>query len=119
MRGDGGRRTEPSIVDRWNAAYFDNGLSTGALSALAGLVTAERDAQALADRVFRLMRMAQFEPTDLSLFTAWTIGFSAPRTVPSAWNNAVPPVTMAGRHHKLDDYIHILCRSLLFGTMLG
>lgn len=72
---------------------------------MAGLVTAERDAQALADRVFRLMRMAQFEPTDLSLFTAWAIGFSAPRTVPSAWNNAVPPVTMAGRHHKLDDYI--------------
>jgi SAM-dependent methyltransferase len=59
----------------------------------------------LADRVFRLMRMAQCEPADLSLFTAWLIGFSAPRTVPSAWDGAVPPVTMAGRHHRLDDYI--------------
>ena len=95
----------PNIVDRWNAAYFDDGLSPGALSALAGLVTAEQDAQALADRVFRLMRMAQFGPADLSLFTAWAIGFSMPRTVPSAWDGAVPPVTMAGRHHRLDDYI--------------
>jgi hypothetical protein len=95
----------PNIVDRWNAAYFDNGLSPGVLSALAGLVSAEGDAQALADRVFRLMRMAQCEPADLSLFTAWLIGFSAPRTVPSAWDGAVPPVTMAGRHHRLDDYI--------------
>lgn len=44
----------PNIVDRWNAAYFDNGLSPGVLSALAGLVSAERDVQALVDRVFRL-----------------------------------------------------------------
>ena len=90
----------PNIVDRWNAAYFDNGLSPGVLSALTELVSAEGDAQALADRVFRLMRMAQFAPADLSLFTAWLIGFSAPRTVPSAWNGAVPPVTMPGRHYR-------------------
>jgi len=95
----------PNVVDRWNAAYFNNALSGGVLAALAGLVTAEPDAQALADRVFRLMRMARFEPADLSLLTAWAIGFSAPRTVPSAWEDAVPPVTMAGRHCKLDDYI--------------
>ncbi|MGH3909496.1 MAG: hypothetical protein ACRDRM_01575, partial [Pseudonocardiaceae bacterium] len=94
----------PNVVDRWNAAYFDNALSAGALEALAGLVTAEPDAQALADRVFRLMRMARFEPADLSLLTAWALGFSAPRTVPSAWQDTVPPVTMAGRHCKLDDY---------------
>ncbi|MGH3943181.1 MAG: hypothetical protein ACRDTG_32070 [Pseudonocardiaceae bacterium] len=95
----------PNIVDRWNAAYFDNALSAGAVAALAGLVTAEPDAQALADRAFRLMRMARFEPADLSLLAAWALGFSVPRTVPSAWRGAVPPVTLAGRHRKLDDYI--------------
>lgn len=95
----------PSIVDRWNAAYFDDGLSPAALSAMGGLVTAAPDAQALADRVFRLMRMAGFKSTDLSLLTAWAIGFSAPRTVPSAWSGAVPPITMPHRHHRLDDYI--------------
>lgn len=95
----------PNIVDRWNTAYFDNALSLKALAALAGLGTAEPDAQALADRVFRLMRMARFAPADLSLLTAWAIGFSAPRTVPSAWGGTVPPVTMAGRHRKVDEYI--------------
>lgn len=49
--------------------------------------------------------MARLEPADLSLFTAWLIGFSAPRTVPSAWNGTVPPITMPRRHHRLDDYI--------------
>jgi hypothetical protein len=40
-----------SIVDRWNAAYFDNRLSRGALDALVGLKDASADAQALADRI--------------------------------------------------------------------
>ncbi|HET9257669.1 MAG TPA: hypothetical protein VFO16_21065 [Pseudonocardiaceae bacterium] len=97
--------TVPGIADRWNAAYFDNNLSAGALSALAGLETARPDAQALADRAFRLMRMARLKPADLSVFTAWQIGFGTPRTVPSAWAGAVPPVTLPDRHRRLDAYI--------------
>jgi CheR methyltransferase, SAM binding domain len=94
-----------SIVDQWNAAYFDNRLSPGALVALTTLNDASADVQALADRAFRLMRVAQFDAADLSVFTAQTLGNTMPKTVPSAWGGAVPPVTMAGRHHKLDDYI--------------
>ncbi len=94
-----------SIVDRWNAAYFDNRLSLGAVAALNGQAEANADAQALADRVFRLMRVARFDPADLTSLTAWLIGFGVPRAVPSAWDGAVPPITMTGRHQKLDDYI--------------
>lgn len=105
MNRDGGGWAVSSIVDRWNAAYFDTRLSPGVLAALESLVEADADAQALADRVFRLMRAARIDPADLSVFTAWLIGFSAPRTVPSAWNGQVPPVTMPSRHHKLDEYV--------------
>lgn len=94
-----------SIVDRWNAVYFDNRLSAGALDALANLSDAGADAQALADRIFRLMRVARFDAADLSAFTAWLIGFGGPRTVPSAWDGEIPPVTMSGRNRKLDDYV--------------
>lgn len=93
-----------SLVDRWNAAYFDDRLSSGALAALSPLNEASADAQALADRAFRLMRLARFDAADLAVFTARTLG-TVSKAVPSAWDGAVPPVTMAGRHRKLDDYI--------------
>nr|AGS49344.1 hypothetical protein [uncultured bacterium esnapd2] len=93
------------IVDRWNTAYFDGRLSAGVLARLRALAGAPQDALALADRAFRLMRAAGLRPADLSVFTAWLIGSSVPGTVPSAWSGAVPPVTMAGRHRALDEYV--------------
>lgn len=95
----------PEIVDRWNAAYFDRQLSPAVLTELRGLIGASADAQALADRAFRLMRAARFGPADFSALTAWMLGFSVPRTVPSAWSGMVPPVTMTGRHRKIDEYV--------------
>jgi hypothetical protein len=71
------------IVDRRNAAYFDNRLSPAALVALHGLNEASGDAQALADRTFRLMRVARFDAMDLSVHTARIMG-AASRSVPSA-----------------------------------
>lgn len=94
-----------SIVDQWNAAYFDNRLSPWVVATLNGLNDASADAQALADRAFRLMRVARVGAADLSVLTAQTLATSMPKTVPSAWGGAVPPVTMAGRHRKLDEYI--------------
>ena len=93
-----------SVVDRWNAAYFDNRLSPGAVAALGPLNDANADAQALVDRAFRLMRVARLDPTDLSVFTASILG-GVTRAVPSAWGGVVPPITIAGRHYKLDDYV--------------
>ncbi|MGH3984000.1 MAG: hypothetical protein ACRDST_15295 [Pseudonocardiaceae bacterium] len=93
-----------TVVDRWNAAYFDNRLSPGVVAALDPLNEAKGDAQALADRAFRLMRVARLDPRDLSVLTA-SIFSEATRAVPSAWDGAVPPITLSGRHQKLDDYI--------------
>ncbi|MGH3693666.1 MAG: hypothetical protein ACRDRX_06680 [Pseudonocardiaceae bacterium] len=94
-----------SIVDRWNTAYFDNRLSPGAVTALEPLNEAGADAQEVADRAFRQMRVARFDPADLSALTAWSFGFVMPKVLPSAWGGVIPPVTMVGRHCKLDDYI--------------
>jgi SAM-dependent methyltransferase len=94
-----------SIVDRWNAAYFGNRLSPGAVAALEPLNEASVDAQAVADRAFRQMRVARFDPADLSALAAWSFGFVVPKVLPSAWGGVIPPVTMVGRHCKLDDYI--------------
>jgi len=93
------------IVDRWNAAYFDNRLSLGAVAALDPLNEAGADAQAVADRAFRQMRVARFDPADLSALTAWSFGFMVPKVLPSAWGGVIPPVTMVGRHCKFDDYV--------------
>jgi hypothetical protein len=93
-----------SIVDRWNAAYFDNHLSPAALAALKALDGASADAQALVDRAFRLRRVARFDAMDLSVPTAQIMG-AVLGAVPSAWDGAVPPIIMPGRHQKLDDYL--------------
>jgi hypothetical protein len=93
------------MVDRWNVAYFDGRLSGEVLAELRELDGASADAVALADRAFRLMRTAGLRASDLSVLTAWMIGFSVPRTVPSAWSGTVPPVTLADRHRKIDEYI--------------
>lgn len=94
-----------SVVDRWNRGYFDGRLSHEVLAELRTLDTAEPDAVALADRAFRLMRVAGLRAEDVTEITAWAIGYSMPRTVPSAWSGTVPPVTSAGRHRKLDAYV--------------
>ncbi|MGH3702195.1 MAG: hypothetical protein ACRDQY_22655 [Pseudonocardiaceae bacterium] len=94
-----------NIVDTWNTAYFDNRLSPGAVAALDALNEASADAQALTDRAFRLMRVARLDAADLSVLTAWMFSFGVPKVVPSAWGGVVPPVTVAGRHQKIDDYI--------------
>ncbi|GDY28500.1 hypothetical protein [Gandjariella thermophila] len=54
------------IVEQGNAAYFDPQLSAGVLAALRVLATAPANAQALADRAFRLMRVARQDPRDFS-----------------------------------------------------
>jgi SAM-dependent methyltransferase len=94
-----------NIVDTWNTAYFNNRLSPEAAAALDALNEANADAQALTDRAFRLMRVARLGATDLSVLTAWMFSSSVPQAVPSAWGGGVPPVTVAGRHQKIDDYI--------------
>ncbi|MGH3788627.1 MAG: hypothetical protein ACRDRG_19240 [Pseudonocardiaceae bacterium] len=103
------------VVDSWNAAYFDNQLSAGVVAALAPLNEANADAQALADRAFRLMRVARLGPTDLSARTA-SILSGIRRAVPSAWGGAVP-VSIAPWYALHDDNVENLCNAEAVGII--
>ncbi len=94
-----------SIVERWNHAYFGGRLSPEVLAALRPLETASGEAQAFVDRAFRLMRASRFEAGDVSPLAAWQFAVIVPGLLPGAWEGAVPPITAAGRHRKLDDYV--------------
>ena len=92
-------------VDAWNARYFGGRLSPTVLDLLRGLDSADESARAFADRAFRLIRAARIDATDISLLTAWQLGVIAPHVLPSAWGGIIPPITAAGRHKLIDEYI--------------
>jgi hypothetical protein len=87
-----------------DAAYFDNRLSPAALTALEVLNGASADAQALADRTFRLMRVARFDAVDLSVHTAQLLG-TVPRSVPSASATTLSGCRVLGVDPSFDHYL--------------
>ena len=57
------------------------------------------------ERAFRLMEITKFDPRDLSLTVARFFVVVAPGILPGAWGGIVPPITMPGRHKKIDAYL--------------
>jgi hypothetical protein len=51
------------------------------------------------------MSLSRFDYHDLSPFMALWLGSIIPRNLPCAWGGAVPPITMEGRHRRIDDYL--------------
>lgn len=93
------------LVDRWNADYFDGRLSDEARDLLEGLEEEAPEARAWAERMFQLMHASRLDATDVSHLIAWEIGVIGPRILPNAWGGAIPPITQAGRHWRLDEYV--------------
>jgi hypothetical protein len=57
------------------------------------------------ERAFRLMALSKFHPRDLSPAVARFLVIFAPSILPGAWGGIVPPITLAGRHKKIDAYL--------------
>ena len=57
------------------------------------------------ERAFRLMALSKFDPRDLSPAMARFFVVFAPSILPGAWGGIVPPITMPGRHKKIDAYL--------------
>jgi hypothetical protein len=57
------------------------------------------------ERAFCLMGISKFDPRDLSTFVARFFVALAPAILPHAWGGMVPPLTMPGRHQKIDAYL--------------
>jgi hypothetical protein len=57
------------------------------------------------ERAFRLMALSKFDPRDIAPGVARFFVVLAPGILPGAWGGMVPPLTMPGRHKKIDAYL--------------
>jgi SAM-dependent methyltransferase len=57
------------------------------------------------ERAFRLMAISKFDPRDFSPFVTRFFAVIAPGILPGAWGGIVPPITLPGRHRKIDAYL--------------
>jgi len=73
-----------------------DGISFSALSA---------DARGVVLRFLALMKRSSCPATEINSQMIWLLASVTPAMLPSAWGGHIPPVTSAGRHKKLDDYV--------------
>jgi hypothetical protein len=63
------------------------------------------DARALVRRMLGLMRKARFPATDINPFLTAMLATMVPGVLPCSWGGRIPPLTVPGRHRKLDVYV--------------
>jgi Methylase of chemotaxis methyl-accepting proteins len=95
------------LLNRWNQQYFDGKLSPAILEFLKDLPNQSDEVQSFVERMFRFMNLAGFPARDFSVILGWAIGFMPSRILPGAWGGLIPPITLEGRHIKIDDYLAI------------
>lgn len=96
---------ESDYVAQLNDRYFAGQLSPAFLEGLAHLPADRVDVRAFVERMFRLMRRGCFEASDLSQFQGEVVGSLLARILPGAWGGRIPPITVGGRHLKIDQYV--------------
>ena len=97
--------SEPAFVRRMNQEYFDGALSPAFLGGLASLPTEREDVKVFIERMFRFMDSAAMTAQDLSELQGGILGTLLARILPGAWGGRVPPITLKGRHQKIDRFI--------------
>jgi len=97
--------SQADFVDRMNHRYFDGNLPPGFVDGLRALPTDREDVEAFVERVFRFMGRADMRADDLSTLQGHILGSLIARILPGAWNGRVPPITLRGRHQKIDRFI--------------
>ena len=63
------------------------------------------DTQDFVVRALTLMKRAGYSVTGFTPNLVQWVTVTAPNILPGAWGGRIPPLTLAGRHKKLDDYI--------------
>jgi len=64
-----------------------------------------REARQFALRMLSLMQRASYPAADFTPLLIRGLSTTAGSSLPGAWNGRIPPITMAGRHRKLDLYV--------------
>lgn len=93
------------MIEQWNETYFSGSLSADVIELLRDLEKQHPQVQATAEIMFRLMNKSRFYGRDFSPLLAWEYGFILSRIHPSAWGGMIPPITLQGRHARIDDYV--------------
>jgi hypothetical protein len=97
------------FVDQFNREYFDAGLSLAVLERLRQLPMDRDDARSFLERLGRLARTAGLDARDVSPFQADILASLIARLLPGTWDGRVPPITIPGRHRKIDELVRRLC----------
>lgn len=79
------------------------------LDRLHQLPVERHDARAFLERMGGLARTSGLDPRDLSPFQADILASLIARLLPGTWNGRIPPITIAGRHRKIDDLVRRRC----------
>ena len=103
--------TARDYVEQLNRSFFDGELGPGIVDRLAVLPVDRADVRAFVERMFREMRRWRFPATEVSLMHAELLGSLLSRILPGTWQGRVPPITVAGRHRKLDELVRLIAQS--------
>ena len=63
------------------------------------------DTQDFIMRMLSLMKRARYSATGFNPALIRWLSTTIPSTLPSAWGGRIPPLTLPGRHRKLDEYV--------------
>ena len=63
------------------------------------------DTQGFILRMLALMQRAGYSPFDFTVMLTRMLSIMIPNMLPAAWQGQVPPITMSGRHGKIDAYV--------------
>jgi SAM-dependent methyltransferase len=102
----GTRNPEPwKTVEELCDRYLGGRPSDAVLQLLKQAESQRPEVRDFLERAFRLMAITKFNPRDLSPSIARFFVVFAPGILPGAWGGIVPPITMPGRHKKIDAYL--------------
>jgi hypothetical protein len=76
-----------------------------AMAAVIALPQLPKDAHALIRRMLALMQRARYPVTDFNIFLIQMLATMVPGVLPCSWGGRIPPLTVPGRHRKLDAYV--------------
>jgi hypothetical protein len=93
------------FLQKINKTYFNNELSADVLELLAPIEHERPEVHQWLERMSSYMQQQCIGARDFSEGTAWLIATFVPKLLPGAWNGAVPPITLKGRHARVDHYL--------------
>lgn len=93
-------RSFNSLVEQFLGTYLPEYLADQI-----SLAELPSDAQQFILRMLSLMKRASYPATEFNPFLMRALSTFMPGALPSAWKGRIPPITMPGRHRKMDDYV--------------